>query len=459
MSARNISLFVLSLFYVFGSSASQLELEWQHYTSSPSLKTQLRDYVFVRWDQQADFFYGPLYFDSQIQAEYALDRSKFRYFDIPELYIFYKYNFKQPVYRIESIELNMGRKIKSWSLADEYWNMGLWNSLNRWNPLHPAASGLTGAFLTLISSQWSIDFFLGALHLPHQEAQFIEENGETYSRSRWFYPLPNQVDPLNIDIRYFLRSPSVFDILFQSSYLLSLKTWSKAPAAYYWMKWSAADKPVNHLFYVLNTEGLLKIGGQKGDKGEAHQSVDFFPVRQRLLSMEWGLDYGPMSTAFTLENIKMRETDALPAGWGFLYHRDDLTYFSALLKYNLSPNSFAQLAYIQSWFKHYNINGVNTKAKKPPSVLSRYKALEGIGLDWQTKILSAQGLPRVFALNYRYSFLGRGAWLFGKASYYLSPKIYASVTCDILGAKDSASYFFNRFRHNDYFSWRMAYVF
>jgi len=451
--------FCFILFYAFHSLASQLELEWQHYISESSLKTQLQDYVFLRWDQKTDFNYGPLYFDSHFQMEYGLDKSDFFYFNIPELYFSYEYSFKKSRYSIESIELNVGRKIKAWNLADEYWEMGLWNPLSRWNPLHPVTSGLTGAFLTFMSSHWSVDFFLGALFFPNQEAQLIEKDGEIYSNSRWFYPLPDEVDQLNIGINYFIYSPHIFDILFRSSYLLSLKTWSETPEAYYWMKWSIADKPVNYLFYVLNNKERLKMKKEKGTAGKIHQTITSLPVRQGLLSMEWGLDYGSLSTVFTLENTRMKEVETSPEGWDFLNRRENFTYFSALVKCNVWSNSFIRLAYIQPWFKNYNLDSVNPAEVKPPSVVSRYKVLKGIGVDWQTKLISSQDLPRIFSLNYRYSFLGEGAWFFVKALYHFTSQVYAVIAFDILGAENGALYFFSRFRHNDYFSWRLVYDF
>ena len=456
---KNNGLIFFMLFYVFSSSASTVELEWQSYTSAPSLETQLKDYVFLKWDQKTDFYAGPFYFDSHIQAEYGLDRSEIFYFNIPELYFFYKYDLNKTLYYIESIELNVGRKIKVWSLADEYWDMGLWNSLSRWEPLHPVTNGLIGSFFTLKARQWSVDFFLGALYLPNQEAQFIERDGEAYSNSRWFSPLPNRVDTLNINIDYFTHSPFIFDILFQQSYLLSFKTWSRVSEADYWVKWSIADKPVNHLFFVLNKRNLFNIGKEKGAVGNVKQDITILPVRQRILSMEWGLDYNNFSGIFTVENTKMKEVDTSPEGWDFLNHRESFTYFSALLKYSFLPQSFIQLAYIQSWFKNYNINAIDLAKKKNPSILRRYKVLEGIGVDWQTEILSSKGLSRIFALNYRYSFSNKGAWLFVKALYYITPKIYASMTVDILGAEERKGYFLSQFRHNDYFSWKLAYDF
>ena len=457
MNKRNIFVFFV-LFYSSNSVASTLDLEWQHYTSPPSLKTQLRDYVLLNWDQRMDFHKGPFYFSSHVQAEYSLDQSKIFYFNIPELYLFYRYDLQKPLYHIQSIELSVGRKVKVWSLADEYWDMGLWNPLSRWNPIHPETNGLIGSLLSLLSNQWSFDFFLGALYLPNQEAQLFEKNEEISSRSRWFNPLPNQVDALDIDIDYLKHNPFIFDILFQQSYLLSFKTWSETPTTYYWMKWSIADKPVNHLFFVLNKTNLFKIGKEEGVEGSVNQNITILPVRQRLLSAEWGFDYNNLSTVFTVENTKMREVKAKPEGWDFFNHRESFSYFSTILKYSFSDQSFVQVAYIQTWFKNYNINNV-VFDNKHPSILRRHKVLAGIGLDWQKEVVSFKGLKRVFSLSYRYSFLNEGSWLFLETLYYITPEIYAGLTFDILGSKSAKNYFFNQFRHNDYFSWSLTYDF
>ena len=428
------TLLFLALFYAFNSTASTLELEWQHYTSAPSLETQLQDHLFVKWDQKTDFYLGSFYVDSHLQTEYALDRSEIFYFNIPELYFFYRHPLNDSFH---SIELIIGRKIKPWSLADKYWEMALWNPLSRWNPLHPVTNGLIGSFLTFNSRKWSVDFFVGPLHIPNLEAQFIEKNSDIYSNSRWFYPPPDQADILGrdyIDIFYDIKYPYMFNIL-QPSYLLSFKTWSKNSETYYWIKLSAASKPVNHQFFARNKINLLKIGREKNAKGNIDQILTSLPVRQRLLSLEWGFDYNSFSSVFTLENTKMKEVDKSPPGWDFLNSRENLTYFSTLLKYNFLTESFIQIGYLQSWFQNYNTTR-DSRKEQAPSILERYKVLEGLSLDWQTKFLSPTGLPRILALNYRYSFLNEGAWLFIKALYYISPKFYSAVSFDILGAKN-----------------------
>ena len=453
------TLLFFMLFYIPSSLASTLELEWQHYISAPALKSQLENYVLLKWNQKTDFHIGSFYFDSNFQSEYALDRSKTFYLNVSELYLFYKYQLNKPLYSIQSIELIIGRKIKPWSLADKHWEMDLWNPLNRWNPLHPITNGLIGSFLTLNSKKWSVDFFVGPLHVPNLEAPFTRKNNEIHSSSRWFYPVPNQADIPGgyMDIYYKIQSPFIFNVL-QPSYLASFKTWSKNLKTHYWLKLSVASKPVNHLFFVRNKTNLINIGKEKDAKSNIGQTITFLPVRQRLISLEWGFDYSSFSSIISLENIKMKEVDKSPKGWDFINSREDFTFFSALLKYSFLPDNFIQIGYLQSWFQNYN-PAAESSQTVPPSILERYKLLEGVSFDWQTKFSSATGLLRILTLKYRYSFLNRGAWLFIKVLYHITPQLYSSVAFDILGAKKKEDYFLNRFLHNDYFSWRLAYDF
>ena len=292
----------------------------------------------------------------------------------------------------------------------------------------------------------------------------MRKRGRIYTHSRWVSHLPDRVDSRPVDIYYSTFRPFISDILFQQSFLLSFKTWSETPETFYWMKWSFADKPTNRLYYVLNKSGVIKIGEEKGSAVFADQGITILPVRERILSTEWGLDYKELSIIFSLENTKIKEDLSIrPEDWEFVNLRGNFTYFSLLLKYNYLKDSFVQLGFIQSWFKNYNIY---KESKEKPAILLRSKVLEGVGLDWQTKLLSCKKQPVFLSLKYQYSFLDQGAWLFGKISYYMTPEIYTELTVDILGATEwvngkdiRESTFLNSFKHNDYFTWSLVYDF
>ena len=454
MFQKNVLSFFM-LFYAWCSFSNELKLEWQSYISSPSLKEQLSDYAFFKGDYKLDLIRGPFYFDSRFLMEYGLDSSEISYFNIPEMYIYYKYDLKKPLYLVHSIQFSLGRQARRWSIGDEYWDLGLWNPLLRWNPLHPVDNGLIGSFFTFTANQWESNFFVG-LHAPDQNVEIIEKEGRIYSRSRWFSPLPESVPSFNINrINYSVDRPHYSDTLVQQSFLFSLKTWSKTPEVFYWMKWSFADKPTNHLFHVLNRNDRLQVESEKGGELFINQKITIFSVRQRILSTEWGLDYKNLSLVFSLENAKMKPASVLPEEYEFVQDQDDFTYFSALLKYDYLKESFIRLALIQSWFKN-----VSSSQKVSP-LTARVKILEGAGVDWQTKLFSHTNRPLFFNLKYQYSFLDKGAWLSAKTIYYMTPKIYTELTMDVLGAFDlsKTGSFLKKFRHNDYFSWSVAYDF
>ncbi|MCZ0932849.1 MAG: hypothetical protein OXJ52_06840 [Oligoflexia bacterium] len=456
------ALSVFALFCAFFSYANEVKLEWQSYTSSPSAKEQSSDYALLKGDYKLDFTKGPFYFDSHFLWEYGLDRSKFAYFNVPELYLYYKYELKAPLYFVRSIQVSLGRKAQSWSQGDEYWDLGLWNPLTRWNPLHPSDSGLIGYFLTFTANQWESNFFAGAIHLPDQEVRTIKEGGRSYSHSRWFSILPEGVAPfpdkkqIILDLFYLRENPFIRDILLQQSFLFNLKTWSKTPEVFYWMKWSFANKPVNHLFYVSNTNNSLRVEEKEGGEVFVKPKFTVFPpVRQRILSTEWGLDYRDISITFSLENTKMKPASILSKDWSFLQEQADFTYFSALLKYNYLEDSFFRLAFIQSWFARSDFS------QRAPSIVGRGKILEGMGVEWQTQLFSHTNQPLFFNLKYQYSFLDEGAWFSAKAVYYMTSKIYTELTADVLGAFEPSknNSFLKRFKHNDYFTWSVAYDF
>ena len=434
--------------------ANEVKLEWQSYTTPPSSKDQFSYYTLLKGNYDFDFVKEPFYFDSSFQFEYSLDRSKFFYYNIPELYFDYKYKLNSPVYFVQSIQVSLGRKAESWSIGDDYWNLGLWNPLNRWNPLHPSRNGLIGSFFTFNAKKWESLFFIGAFYLPEKNVQIIEENGRLYSRSRWFSMLSSQVNPFDIDIFYSIDKPFIFNILFQQSFLFSFKTWSEAKEADYWMKWSFADKPVNHLFYILNINNSVQVDKKANGGVYVKPKLTVYPIRQRILSAEWGLDYKKFSAVLSLESTRMNSESVLPQEWSFISDQTDFTYFSALLKYNYLKDSFFQLSFIQSWF----LRGAGLQ--QISSVMQRGRVLDGAGFDWQTRLFPHTKQPLLLNLKYQYSFLNKGAWLFAKAVYNIGPKVYTEASINILGAlEEGKESFLQAFRHNDYYTWSIAYVF
>ena len=478
---------VIAFFLIFfcahqAVSSGSVKLEWEHYFSNPVISDQLTDYVFLKGDYDLEFTKGPFDFKFQFKLEHSLDYRNWTYWDVPELFLFYKYDFEKFFYTIESIEFYLGRQIKVWSEGDKYWSLGLWNPAIRWNPLNPIISGNIGSFVTFKSNNWESDFFIGALHIPDSLTHLDIRDHRFYTYSRWRVIFPQKVDRSNLDIYYTSPIPFLFDLINQRSFFASFKTWSEKSDSNYWIKWSFADKPTNHFYWIMNKTGKLKFSSETKQKPWqiktinnkisrlkssskkdspavfVDQIINVVLSRQRILSTEWGMDYKDFSVIFSLENTKIKEEKTLNKDrWSFINSRDSFTYFSLLLKYNYLDNSFIELGWIQSWFSKYN-SYVNTA--QIPRFFSQNKILEGLGLSWENRDALLKNLPLFFKLKYQYSFLDQGAWLSAKVSYYMSAKTYVECSVNILGSKrtDSKS-FLDRFKHNDYFTWSFAHDF
>ena len=462
--------FFLIFLYSFGLFSSKLfastaQLEWQHFTSKPSLKEQLSDYLLFKVDHEFDWERKAFAFKSHVLMEHSFDQADLFYLNPPEFYVSYQYDFKVPLYSIHSLQIHLGRKINNWSEGDEYWKLGLWNPLFYWNNLQPVSAGLVGSLIHLQSQQWQADFFIGAIHLPHSQARMvIGDNKVPYALSRWATTLPRQVENYNLNIYYSTLNPVLSDFLFQQSFLASFKTWSETEDRLYWLKWSFANKPSNRLYYILKTAERLKVDPKKNQEPAfIDQQIGALPVRQTILSTEWGLDYKKLSAHFTLEYIQTTEVSANQArGWFWTNSREEFSYFSLLLKYKYNDKSQLQWGWIRSFFKDFSIDENSTNSP-PPNILAQTRVLNGWGITWNTEFKNHKGLDSSFSLQYQHSASDRGDWLSAKLRYALAPRFYSEWTVNVLGVENPKSIknpsFLKNFAHNDYWTWSFAYDF
>ena len=458
MKISIIFLFLINLSAPAFSDPNKIEVRWDHFTTDAyALTTQLNDYTSLKMNYDFNSYIGSFHFKSSFLGEYFLDHSRAAYYSSPEIYLFYFYKFDEKYLNLESVGITFGRRIKSWSIADEYWEFGLWNPLNRWNPLHPTDKGLIGTFVNMKSQNWSIDMLVGGLYLPSSYAKAKLENGQFSSSLRWFSGVPNKVDVLGrgfLDIKYFLKIPFILDIFFQQSYALSFKTWLNQEHTV-WTKWAYSYKPINDIFVVTNTDNILEIENMHVSK-----EIGVLPVKHITFSSEWGVDHKDFSAILSLGYTSVQEDREAPEGWEFLHDRGYFTYLSALMKYNISDTNYLQFSYLDSWFNTNSSEKEIYSANKNPFIFNQYKILNGIGFDLHMEYSAKNNLKRQLDIRYKYSFSNKGGLLFVETIYYLFPQLYTSLTVDILGAKDlTKKYFLSTFRANDYFGWRLGYVF
>lgn len=432
---------------------NRVELDWDHFISEPSDPNgfQLQDYVSARARYNLDHHFQSFALKGSAIGEFFLDGSKQIYFTMPELYMAYTYKFNRKDLAIESLDIFLGRKKHDWSVSDEYWGFGLWQPLNRWNPLHPESNGLMGTFLSIKGGYWSIDTLVGGLYFPSNSPNSRVKNGDMVSSSRWFVRVPQKADILGhslLDIRYFIEKPFILDIIFQQSYIMSFKAWLEHNL---WMKFVLGYKPVNDFFVLQSNSIKIEVA-----ESVVEQKFTVAQVKHKIFSTEWGLNYGPLSSVISVGSTFVKEVQDAPKDWEFRYDRGSFTYFSALLQYSFSKNHYFLVSYLDSWFEAISEEEDNDKT---PFIFDNYKVLKGFGLNWHLEYKNKESLKRMLDIHYKYAFLSRGGMLSIQGSYYFAPQFYMAASFDVLGARSGDKYFLSKFRANDYLSWKIGYVF
>ena len=466
-----IAVFLLCIHpWVFSESHSQIQLESFHHISPPHPQSiQLKSYLsaFMDWNKKID--YKPFSFQINGVADISLDKSNQVYVALPTAFVSYTYGFKKDWFlELKFLEVTLGRRIYSWSYADDYWELGFWNSLNNWKPLKPFSNGLIGTFFDLKAERWDLKLFIGGLYLPNQGAKLEEHynkrEGVTFltSSSRWFSGIPRRLHAFGsrFDINYLIEMPFIFDFLFQESYIFSFKTWSGGEQNY-WMKWNFSYKPVNIPFYVRNEHNSFRVFDDEDKKPHISQVLTFFPVKHRMISAEWGIDYKDMSALFSVGDNRVREVTDLSKGWSFIKERVSVTYLSGFLEYDFffrSMKGKVKTGYIQSWFK-VGEQTMFRGEEESLALLNDYKILEGFGVDMKLQWDDGRKSKWDFNFRYWYSLLDNGGLLSLYGDYYFSKNLFTGLGFHVLGAGKDNKSFLSSFRANDYFVGRIGYVF
>ena len=399
-------------------------------------------------------------------TEFFIDKTRQFYFSVPELYLSYKYDFEKSNL-VDSIKVYVGRHIKEWNRSDAYWRFGIWNPLNRWEPLHSSENGLIGAFLDISSKNWLLEFYVGGINQPNINPKLKRDpkTGNMVSASRWGFIPPDKVDLGErkfelLNINYLVRFIS--EALRYDSYALSLKTWLPENQDI-WIKGSFGYKPINDLFFIENSKDNLKVGDSgKKEPLDIQKNVSNFPFIQRILAGELGLSYGRLSTLFSISNNKVKPAKELPEGKKFSRKPADHTYISGLAKYQFPPfkkiKTNLQIGYLHSLKEKHN--------PFPPDGWLHYKFLRGVRFDWIAEFTTTEGLKREISFSHWQSFKDLENIFSMDLLYYLFPKWYVGGRVNfITGKKDEKEKdnkkedFVTRFRSSDYISWRTGYVF
>ena len=116
-------------------------------------------------------------------------------------------------------KFSFGRKLQGWCKLDDYWKLGMWQPLFRWNFIDPDVVGLTGFFVSKELQNVQLLAFGSPLYIPELGGQLSVANGSLSSNNRFVTLPPSKVSLLGgmLPIQYQLDQTSTKDIVFHPS--------------------------------------------------------------------------------------------------------------------------------------------------------------------------------------------------------------------------------------------------
>ncbi|MBI3555310.1 MAG: hypothetical protein HY074_03470 [Deltaproteobacteria bacterium] len=153
------------------------------------------------------------------------------------------------------IRVQLGRKLEDWNKLDEYWKLGMWQPLFRWNVLTPDVVGLTGLFVSKETSNVRAVAFGSPFYIPELGAQMSVSNGSLTSSNRFIIPPPSQISMFggNLPVHYQLDNTSILrDVVMHPSAGGLVRVGQSQGA---WGKVSYLYEPVTRI--MLGYEGYL----------------------------------------------------------------------------------------------------------------------------------------------------------------------------------------------------------
>lgn len=365
----------------------------------------------------------------------------------------------------DSQGFTLGRKISSWSHADEDWSMGLWQPLFQEDGLRQYQQGLMGLYYSNQINSLQVTLLASPFFIPTLNSDLVEKNGTLVSESRWMRSLPEQatVNGRDVKLAYRLRTPSYAELLMRPTFAAKV-FWKDSENETRWASLSLARKPMNTL--SIKYDAAL-VSRSVGFTGEA----EVVPVvhMHDIITAEAGFAYG--STNFIV-SMTADQPETKP------------------IENRVSEEGF-QTDYYQQ--QPEPIQVLTLKAESTKEILGQKILLTGKYLKAQTSKtfdLDSQGTPQSDFVPYRLQFTNAvsiqgkvhigerwtalvrylrefdqlGSIISTEVEFLARPQLKLYAGFDFLGVDrisqlETDNRFLNSYRHNDRFFGGLSYVF
>jgi hypothetical protein len=453
---------------IFGSPAVakpaqsylNLDLRQSRYFGAVPSPTQDSSYTLFATDlnletQTSGFAYK---FNPVAQGDFN-NKDEF-YLGVPEAFV-------QPRKIAPWFGLTIGRKKRTWSKADEEFNLGLWQPQLRWDYLAPVQQGLTGVFFDWrLHPELSFTFFTSPLAFPDQGPQYRLNNGRFESSNRWFEQPHSRLQfggesavSRDAPLYFEINKPSEEEIIMHSSfgfgvhYDVSKQVWTNLNYAY---------KPRNQIHLGIECSNCAKIGSPQALEVTAviHPKI----VKHHVLTWEMGFDRTDDSGWVSL-------TGDVPNKSGFPddYREaplDPMMIFGAGYSHYarnwIGKPSWLGYSYMRVFEINKSGSGGAGDDDQVKSSLDRYPFKDLASLDWRIQLSQIKRNRLSLRSRYSYSIPEQGGWL--STSIELNQGALSwTLGADVLGAavepsSDRAG-LFSTYRANDRFFGGVSYVF
>jgi hypothetical protein len=123
------------------------------------------------------------------------------------------------IYKGESFDVTIGRKILDWNLNEKYWSLGYLNALQSFTLLSTEEEGVTGAIVSKSFGNFNIEILGSYLFIPQINPSIDFKNGNVHSRSEWVRLPPKRtvVSGVEVPIYYKITDYKVDKIIFNKS--------------------------------------------------------------------------------------------------------------------------------------------------------------------------------------------------------------------------------------------------
>lgn len=182
---------------------------------------------------------------------------------------------------LSSLRVSVGRRLETWSRADDEWGLGIWQPRFRWDYLNPEPQGLTGTWLEFERTYFRFIGFWSPVYFPDQGPPVRNENGALTSASPWFQMPSQEIELLDepTALRYTIDRPSIREVVLRPS-----------------------------------AGALFRFGAQKGIYG--HAAYAYKPANQILMAYSGFLDVTDLVVDVTLHpRIVNHHVGSLEAGF------------------------------------------------------------------------------------------------------------------------------------------------